>query len=83
MNRDWLARLLRQVSRTETEELSCTECFDLLPTAVELDLAGETGHPVWRGIAQHIGQCGVCREEFEVLRDFVRDEDEPLGEHGG
>ncbi len=72
MNEQHLERLLRRVSDTEAEELSCSECFDLLATGVELELAGQTTAPVWRRLAQHLGQCGVCREEYDVLRDFVR-----------
>ena len=64
-----LDRLLQQVSATEPEEMSCSECFDALASAVEVELAGG---PVQARLAQHLGQCGVCREEYEVLRDFVR-----------
>jgi hypothetical protein len=63
-----LDRLLRQVAATETDEISCSECFDLLPRGVEQELAGAMPAP----LAQHLTQCGVCREEYEVLRDLVR-----------
>lgn len=76
MDRQVIERLLRQVSDTEAEELSCSECFELLATGVELELAGATTAPVFARLAQHLGQCGVCREEFETLRDFVRTESE-------
>jgi hypothetical protein len=77
MNREQVERLLRLVSETGPEEISCSECFDLLSGAVELELAGQTDSPVWTRLAQHLGQCAVCREEYEVLRDFVREEDAP------
>jgi hypothetical protein len=38
-----IERLLRHVSATETEEISCSDCFELLSTGVELDLAGAIG----------------------------------------
>jgi len=69
-----IERLLRQVSDTEAEEISCSECFELLSTGVELELASATSAPVFARLAQHLGQCGVCREEYETLRDFVREE---------
>ncbi len=72
MDRRLIERLLQKVSDTEAEEISCSECFDLLSTGVELELAGATAAPVYARLAQHLGQCGVCREEFETLRDFVR-----------
>jgi predicted anti-sigma-YlaC factor YlaD len=71
-----IERLLRDVSDTEAEEISCSECFDLLSPAVELDLAGDTSAPILIRLAHHLRQCGVCREEFETLRDFLRSEPE-------
>jgi hypothetical protein len=67
-----LDRLLRQIADTEAEEISCSECFDLLPSGVEHELSGAAPTPVQAQLARHLGQCGVCREEYEVLRDFVR-----------
>jgi hypothetical protein len=67
-----LARLLQQISETETDEISCSECFDLLPVGVEHELSGAASTPQQARLAQHLGQCGVCREEYEVLRDLVR-----------
>jgi hypothetical protein len=64
-------RLLRQISETETDEISCSECFELLPGAVEHELSGAAATPLQARLAQHLGQCGVCREEYEVLRDLV------------
>ena len=67
-----LDRLLQQVSATEPEEISCSDCFDSLASAVELELAGGPVTPREARLAQHLGQCAVCREEYETLRDFVR-----------
>ena len=71
-----LERLLRDVSETEAEEISCSECFDLLSPGVELDLAGSTTGPILIRLAHHLRQCGVCRDEFETLREFLRSEPE-------
>ena len=67
-----IERLLRDVSETEAEEISCSECFDLLSPGVELDLAGATNEPLLIRLAHHLRQCGVCRDEFETLRDLLR-----------
>jgi hypothetical protein len=82
-----LERLLRLVAGTEDEELTCTQCFDLLPQYVDLELAGRAPDlqlPLFR---RHLEQCAVCREEYETLRDLVRaDADEPppaIDEAGG
>src|SRR4030095_10588173 len=37
-------RLLRLVGRTEEHELSCTECFEVLPRYVDLEVAGAAPH---------------------------------------
>jgi hypothetical protein len=67
-----LDRLLQRISATEAEEIDCAECFDLLATGVELDLAGAIPTPLQARLALHLGQCAVCQEEYEVLRDLVR-----------
>jgi hypothetical protein len=72
MTRRPLDRLLRQIADTEPEEISCSECFDLLASGIEHELSGAAPTPVQTRLARHLGQCAVCREEYEVLRDFVR-----------
>ena len=67
-----LERLLRLAARTEDEELSCSECFDLLPQYVDLEIEGQTPDsrlPIFR---QHLEQCAVCREEYETVRELAR-----------
>ena len=76
MDRNLVEGLLRRLADTEVDEISCSECFDLTSTGVELELAGATSEPAVARLAQHLGQCGVCREEYETLRDFVRSESE-------
>jgi hypothetical protein len=79
MNPDRFAQLLWRIAATQPEEISCSECFELLSIGVELELAGNTDDPVFTRLVHHLGQCGVCREEYEVLRDFVREEQPPKG----
>lgn len=65
-------RLLRLASRTQDQELSCSECFDVLPQCVDLEVAGaapERQLPLFR---QHLEQCAVCREEYETVRELAR-----------
>jgi hypothetical protein len=83
MNTSRLHRLLRLLSLTEEEELSCAQCFELLPRYVELNVAGgapDAGLPLFE---QHLQQCAVCREEYDTLRELVRleaQEHPPSGE---
>jgi hypothetical protein len=67
-----LRRLLQKVADTDDDEISCSECFDLVPQYVDLEVAGQTSEAILPRLQQHLGQCGVCREEYEVLRDLVR-----------
>lgn len=65
-------RLLRHIWETEDEEISCTECFDLVPQYVDREIAGHTPDTTLHRLRQHLDQCGVCREEYETLHDLAR-----------
>jgi len=65
-------RLLRLAARTQEQELSCTECFDVLPQYVDLELAGEAPDRQLPLFRQHLDQCAVCREEYETVRELAR-----------
>ena len=67
-----LKRLLRAVADTLDEEISCDECFGLVAQYVDLALSETAAEGTRSRLAQHLRQCGVCREEYEILRDFVR-----------
>ena len=67
-----LGRLLRNIAETDDDEISCTECFDLVSQYVDLEVAGTVSEQTLPGLRQHLQQCGVCREEYEILRDLVR-----------
>lgn len=64
--------LLRHIQETEDQELSCTECFDLVPKYVDLEIAGKAADAAVPRLRQHLDRCGVCREEYETLRDLAR-----------
>ena len=72
---DWDG-LLRHIRETADEEISCTECFDLVPQYVDLELAGQAPDRTLPRLRQHLDRCGVCREEYETLRELVRLETE-------
>ena len=72
MERPALRRLVRDIADTDDEEISCDECFDLVSEYVDLEVAGAVGDRVLPRFQQHLRQCGVCREEYEILRDLSR-----------
>jgi hypothetical protein len=68
--------LLRHIRDTTDEEISCTECFDLVAQYVDLEVAGQPASTALPRLRQHLDRCGVCREEYETLRDLIRQEAE-------
>lgn len=72
MKRSRLQGWLRQIYQAEEDEISCSECLDLVSQYVDLEIAGEAAQEKLPRLKQHLDQCGVCREEYEVLRDLAR-----------
>jgi hypothetical protein len=72
VKRDRFERLLQNISRTEEDEISCSECFDLVSHFVDVELAGENAVAQMPKLKQHLDQCAACREEYQTLRDLGR-----------
>ena len=72
VQRDRFERWLHNILNTQDEEISCTECFDLVSHLVEVELSGgDAGNKLPR-VKQHLDQCATCRAEYETLRDLAR-----------
>lgn len=76
MNGDRLEKWLKNVYTTHEEEISCTECFDLVSGLVELEARNENVGAKMQQVKQHLAQCKACRDEYEALRDLRRLEDD-------
>ena len=76
MERDRFERWLDRIYSTQDQEISCTECFDLVAPFVELELSGGDPAAKMPSVIQHLHQCSACREEYETLRDLRRLENE-------
>lgn len=63
----WVTRIMA----TQEQEISCSDCFDSLSEYVDAELAHQKPDERMRQLAQHLGQCSVCREEYEMLRELV------------
>lgn len=70
MKRNRFERWLQNIQNTQDEEISCSECFDLVSHYVEVELAGDDAVAKMPQLKQHLDQCPTCREEYETLRDF-------------
>lgn len=76
MQKDRFERWLKNIYHTQEEEISCSECFDLVSHFVEVELSGEDAAGKMPQLKQHLDQCAACREEYETLRDLRRLENE-------
>ena len=76
MNRNRFESWLRNIHETREEEISCTECFELVSHFVELEITGQDAVAKLPLLKQHLNQCRACRDEYEALRDLRRLEEE-------
>ena len=76
MQRKRFENWLKNIYETQDEEISCTECFDLVSRFVELEVSGQDAAAKLPQVKQHLGQCPACWDEYETLRDLRRLEEE-------
>jgi len=72
MNHSRFKNWLRNIRETRDEEISCTDCFELVSHFVELEITGQDAVAKLPQLKQHLDQCRACREEYETLRDLLR-----------
>ena len=70
MKKGRFERWLQKIDRTEDEEISCSECFDLVSHFVEVELTGQDAAAQMPQLKHHLDQCAACHEEYETLRDL-------------
>ncbi len=66
-----LERWVRLIADTQPDEISCSECLDRISGYVEAEQAGDKPSEQMTQVAEHLVQCQVCREEYEVLSELV------------
>jgi len=76
MEQDRFERWLKNIYATQGEEISCTDCFDLVSSLVDVEARGESLDAKLLQVKQHLAQCKACRDEYEALRDLQRLEEE-------
>jgi hypothetical protein len=70
MKRHRFESWLKNVFETQEEEISCTECFNLVSPFVELEISGQDVAAKMPQVKHHLNQCRACRDEYEALRDL-------------
>lgn len=76
MKNNRFERWLQNIYNTQDEEISCSECFDLVSPFVEMELSGKDAVAKMPQVKQHLDQCPACHAEYETLRDLQRLENE-------
>ena len=76
MKSDRFEKWLQNIYHTQDEEISCTVCFERISGYVEVEMSGEDPAARMPQVRQHLDQCTACREEYEILRDLARTENE-------
>jgi anti-sigma factor RsiW len=64
-------RLLARLLGPSDPELTCEECFELLDSYVEAELAGADADERVPGMRAHLSGCPACAEEHDSLRALV------------
>ena len=59
--------LLRMLSMTDEQELSCEDVYDLVDQFAELVKRGEDASSLMPMVRKHLNMCPDCREEYEAL----------------
>jgi len=70
MDQNQFERWLKNIYETQEEEISCTDCFDLVSRFVELEISGQDAITRMPELKQHLDQCRACRDEYGSLRDL-------------
>ncbi len=60
-------RLLQMVEKTQEEEYTCDDVYELLDQFAEMVARGEDASQIMPLVDQHIKMCPDCREEYEAL----------------
>lgn len=62
-----LKKVLKTLTITEVEEMTCSECFNEIDQYVDMLRDGKSPADVKPLVKHHITLCPPCREEFEAL----------------
>ncbi|HZW03926.1 MAG TPA: hypothetical protein VFF68_08360 [Anaerolineaceae bacterium] len=66
-----LLRWIKKVEETHEHEIDCTACLKHISRYVDLELATGEASVIMPEVSQHLYQCGICRDEYEVLRELA------------
>lgn len=73
LSRRELEQLMRLVGKTQKNEITCEECLMKVSEFAEHELEHKPVSEVLRAVEQHLAICGECREEFEILKEAMKE----------
>ncbi len=65
------SKLVKHVHDTQDSEISCSDCLDLVSQYVDLELANGDATAQLPAVKQHLDQCLVCSEEYNLLHQLA------------
>jgi len=65
------SKLLQHVHDTQETEISCSDCLDQVSQYVDLELANGDAIGQLPLVKQHLDQCLVCSEEYQLLHQLA------------
>ncbi len=68
---EFLQQLLKHLAKTEAQEATCDEVFEVLDIYTEAVARGEDPEQLLPLVKKHIQFCRCCREEYEVLLSIL------------
>jgi hypothetical protein len=70
VSKDRFNRWLQVIFNTQEDEISCSDCFDMMSHFVEMELSGKDAAGSMPQLKHHLDQCPACREEYENVRNL-------------
>ena len=67
LSRQQIDELLKSVSLTRPDELTCNQCLKDLAEFAEHSLAGKSVPEGLHAVEHHLTICAECQEEYEAL----------------
>ena len=66
-----IRNLMQRIEKTNEEEYSCEETFELLDEYVELVAGGQDVERLMPLVKKHVEHCPDCGPRFEILLDIL------------
>jgi len=66
------SRWIKRIRDTRAEEINCSVCLDQISQYVDIELYEGNAADRMPQIKQHLDQCEVCHEEYELLANLAR-----------